>query len=184
VTTDALTAIALLAVGGLLIVLTRRGRPRLTRQVRAGVRATLAAYPALDRRRAYTALTRSRDGLAIALLLLNTAAKHNSKLYEHKAALLRAVVDASRRSDWWMEKHTHPQATTLVDSYVVYVETTVAPILDLARIQISVHISEEEARKRFADAPAADGRSWAGVALQARAEEIAAAFIKKSVTQP
>lgn len=189
--TDTLTATPLLAVGALLLLfflrLTHR-RPHITSAVRQGVRATIAAYTdahhyafvGIDHRRIYPALTRSRDGLAVALLLLNAAAKSNPPLYGHKVALLRAVVDASRRADWWTQVHTHPLATTYTDTFVVYVETTIGPILDISRVQLSVHISAEDVARSFPDAPDAQGRGWAGIALQARAEEIAQAFLQRS----
>jgi len=187
--TDALTVLPLLAVGVLLIILARLRSPRITPAVRRAVRATIAAsaastglnpFAGVHHQRIYPALTRSRDGLAVALLLLNAAAKTNPALYEHKVVLLRAVVDASQRGAWWMSPHDHPLATTYTDTSVVYVETTIGPILDLERVQISAHVSAPDAIQHFADAPTADGRGWAGIALQPRAAEIAREFLARN----
>jgi hypothetical protein len=175
---DVLTLI-LIAIALILALLARMGRPRLSRNVQHGIRTALRCSPTLPQRRAYRRLTASRDGLAVAMLLLNAAAKTRKELYEHKVPLLRAMVAASRREEWWMEQHDHPMATDYTGTYVVFVETTIGQILpDIPRVQIAVHISAEDAA-RFPNAPEPAGRTWAGISLQARAEEIARAFLHR-----
>lgn len=174
-TTDYRTMMLLLALAVLLLMIDRWQRWQTER----GIRATLRCYPALNNRRTFRRLTTDRDGLAVALLLLNTAAKQYTGLYRHKVPLLRAVVAASQATEWWMEKHDHDQATTYTNTYVIFVETTIGQILDIARVQISAHISAEDATRYFSDAPEANGRKWAGIPLQPRAEEIALAFVSR-----
>lgn len=173
---DVLTLI-LIAIALILALLARMGRPRLSRNVQHSIRAALRCSPTLPQRRAYRRLTASRDGLAVALLLLNAAAKTHQELYPFKVPLLGAVLAASRRDEWWMERHDHPMATNYTGTYVVFVETTIGQILpDIPRVQLSVHISAEDAAC-FPDAPEPAGRTWAGISLQARAEAIARAFL-------
>jgi hypothetical protein len=173
---DVLTLI-LIAIALLLALLARMGRPRLSRNVQHGIRAALRCFPTLPQRRAYRRLIASRDGLAVAMLLLNAAAKTRKELYQHKVPLLRAIVDTSRRDEWWIERHDHPLATDYTGTIAVFVETSIGQILpDIPRVQLSVHISAEDAAQ-FPDAPAPAGRTWAGIALQARAEAIAHAFM-------
>lgn len=173
--TDTLTALLLLALAALLWLISRWPHWQLER----GVKAALRCYPALNNRRALRQLTASRDGLAVALLLLNAAAKQHPRLYRHKVPLLRAVVAASERGEWWMEQHDHDQTTSYTNTYAVFVETTIGPILDIPRVQLSAHIRAEDAARHFADAPEANGRRWAGLPLQPRAEEIARAFVSR-----
>jgi hypothetical protein len=177
-TEDTFTLI-LIAIALLLALLARLSRPRLRRDVQQGIRAALRCYPALPQRRAYRRLTASRDGLAVAMLLLNAAAKTRKELYQHKVPLLRAIVAASQRHEWWLERHDHPLATDYTGTVAVFVETSIGQILpDIPRVQLSVHSSAEDA-VQFPDAPAPAGRTWAGIALQARAEAIAQAFIAR-----
>jgi hypothetical protein len=173
-TTDT-TTLLLLAVAVLLLVIDRW--PRW--QAKRAVRAMLRCYPTLNNRRAYRRLTASRDGLAVSLLLLNAAAKQHTLLYRRKVPLLRAVVAASDRGEWWMERHDHEQATTYRNTYIVFVETTIGQILDIPRVQLSAHVSAEDAARHFAGAPEPGGRRWSGIPLQARAEEIARAFVSR-----
>ncbi|MBX0330088.1 hypothetical protein K2Z83_20685 [Oscillochloris sp. ZM17-4] len=175
---NATLIVIIIAAGGVLTIYARR-RPRVTAEVRAALVATLLAYPDIEAYRAYRVLSSSRDGLAVALLLLNAAAKSNAELYAHKVALLRAVVQASRRRDWWMQAHTHPDATGDTNTVAIFVETSIGPILDIPRVQLSAHISAENAAAYFAAAPSPRGRGWAGIALQPRAEEIARAFLAR-----
>ena len=62
---------------------------------------------------------------------------------------------------------------------VVFIETTIGQILDISCVQISAHISTEDATRYFSEAPEANGRKWAGIPLQPRAEEIALAFVSR-----
>ncbi len=167
----------LIIVALLLVLAARPTRPRLSAVARRGIQATLSCYhPALTSQDGHT-LAANRDGLAVALLLLNAAAKANPALYAYKVALLRALVDASGRDDWWAERHDHPETTSDTGTVAIFVETTIGPILDLERVQISAHVSNEDAAAHVPDAPAPSGRRWARVALQPRAAQIAAAFI-------
>lgn len=177
---DTLLTLLLLAAAALLRILNRLGRRRPSEAAIRAVKATLSCYPALNSYQAAARLTASRDGLAVALLLLNAAAKANPALYAHKVALLRAVVDASRRGEWWAERHDHPLATAYTDTYAVFVETSIGPILDLERVQISAHVSAADAATHFGDAPPANGRRWAGIPLQPRAAELAMAFLNQA----
>lgn len=177
--TDHLTT-PLLAIAVPLLLLGRWGHSHVTGPVRKGVWGALRCYPALNNRRAYRRLTASRDGLAVVLLLLNAAAKSHPELYEHKVLLLRAIVAASRDDEWWVEQHDHPQATDYQGTCVVFVETTIGPILsDVPRVQLAAHISADDAASHFPNTPAANGRSWSGISLQPHAEEIAKAFIRR-----
>ncbi|NJO81554.1 MAG: hypothetical protein HC828_01500 [Blastochloris sp.] len=142
-------------------------------------RAVLRHYPALAVHPNRARLHRSRDGLALLTLLCNAAAKQHPELYRYKVPLLRAVVARSRRREWWAQAHTHDQATTYLNTVAVFVETTIGPILDLPGVQLSAHISAEDARRYFRRAPCPNGRPWAGIPLQARAEEIARAYLDR-----
>ena len=165
----------------LCIALVWRGRThlpsaKLHEVARRGIQATLrCSYQELDTPLAYRTLPRSRDGLAVAVLLRNAASKTNPARYADTVPLLRALVDASGRGDWWAERHDHPEATSDTGTVAIFVETTIGPILDLARVQICAHVSAKDAAAHVPDAPAANGRTWARVALQPRAAAIAAA---------
>lgn len=152
-------------------------RPALIRWQAA--RAVLRCYPALDTPQARKALLGSRDGLALLTLLCNAAAKQHPHLYRHKVPLLHAVVAASSREEWWAVAHTHQEATSYKDTVLILVDTGIGPILDLSGIQLTAHVSKPDAARYFPNAPEANGRRWAGVPLQARAAEIAAAFIER-----
>ncbi len=117
-------ATLIISIFGSRIVFIReaRGRPRITAKVRSAMVAALLAYPQLDTYRAYPVLRRSRDGLAVALLLLNAAAKTNAALYAHTVPLLRAIVCASSRREWWVEHHEHPMVTTSTSTVAAFVE--------------------------------------------------------------
>ena len=153
--------------------------PRLSQDVRRGIQATLECYPTIDTSQVFTILTSSRDGLGIALLLLNNAAKSHQGLYSYKVALLRALVGASRTSDWWVVKHSHAEATNYRDTMLIYVNTTVGPLLNIPTIQITAHVSIADYQAHFADAPEANGRTWAGIPLQPHAEQIARAYVQR-----
>lgn len=171
------TALTLLL---LLLCLRLRGRNARPVAILTAVDATLGHYPKLNNARARSALLGSRDGLAIATLLLNAAAKQHPELYKHKVVLLRAVIEASKAHEWWAVEHTHPEATVYRDTVMIYVETTAGPLLDIDHIQLTAHVSKADADAYFADAPEANGRSWAGIPLQPRAAEIAVAYIEKA----
>ncbi|NTU78981.1 MAG: hypothetical protein HGA45_06195, partial [Chloroflexales bacterium] len=134
-------------------------------------------YPQLDTPAARRQLQASRDGLAVALLLLNREAKVRPQLYRHKVPLLRAVIERSDPGEWWAQEHTHRLATTYTDTFVIFVETSIGPILDLERVQISAHVSRADLARFFPGAPEANGRRWSGIPLQERAAELATAFL-------
>lgn len=175
-----LFAMAGVALTLLFLFLQRRDRNAPSMATVTAVDATLEHYPTLNNSRARSALLGSRDGLAIATLLLNAAAKQHPELYKHKVVLLRAIIEASKAHEWWAVEHTHPEATVYRDTVMIYVETTAGPLLDIDRIQLTAHVSKADADAYFADAPEANGRSWAGIPLQPRAAEIAAAYIEKA----
>lgn len=149
----------------------------LAGRARCAIAAALRYYPQLDTPAARRQLWASRDGLAVALLLLNREAKVRPQLYRHKVPLLRAVIQRSDRSEWWAQEHTHREASTYTDTFVIFVETSIGPILDLERVQISAHISRADLTRCFWGAPEANSRRWSGIPLQERAAELAAAYL-------
>lgn len=136
----------------------------------------LRAYPALEQHPRRHRLLRSRDGIALLALLCNAAAKRNSALYRHKLTLIRATVARSGRSEWWIDPHRFDEGYPV--AYGIFIETTIGPICDLDRVQVVFHITEADARF-FRNAPTTNGRTWAGIPLQGRAEEIARAFLEQ-----
>lgn len=168
------TLIAALLLG-VTVIVTRSTRYRLWR----AAHATLRYFPAAYTRGSVRRLLTSRDGLAVLLLLCNTAAKQHPRLYRYKVLILHATVAATALSDWWIDEHTHKDASTYTDTMIIFIETTVGPILDIPRVQLSAHVSKADAARFFPNAPQANGRRWAGIALQPRAAEIAAAFIQR-----
>jgi hypothetical protein len=151
----------------------------LAGQARHAIASTHRHNPQLDSPVARRRLRSSRDGLAIALLLLNRAAKVMPQLYKHKVPLLRALVARSGRNDWWGQEHTHREASTYTDTFAIFVETTIGPILDLPRVQISAHVSRADFNRFFSHASEANGRRWSGIPLQERATELAAAYLAR-----
>lgn len=163
--------IALIALAACFLSLPMIGRRMLLHMAYVGV---LRAYPALEQHPNRQRLLRSRDGIALLALLCNAAAKQNPALYRHKLTLVRATVARSKRSEWWIDPHRFDQGHPV--AYGIFIETSIGPILDLERVQMVFHITEADARF-FCNAPTATGRTWAGIPLQSRAEELALAFL-------
>lgn len=151
----------------------------LAAAARRAIAATLPFYPQLDSPETRRRLRSIRDGLAVALLLLNREAKVTPQLYKHKVPLLRALVARSGSGDWWGQEHTHREASTYTDTFVIFVETTIGPILDIPGVQISAHISRADFNRFFPHAPASNDRRWSGILLQERAAELAAAYLAR-----
>ncbi len=158
----------------LVALLPRIGR-RLALQL--AYHAVLRAYPALERHPRRRRLLCSRDGVALLALLCNAAAKHRPTLYRHKAFLIHAAVVRSRRRDWWID--THATAPGAAPRPILLLNTTIGPILDLERVQLSFHLHQRDVARFFRHAPAAQGRRWMGVPLQPHIEALALAWLNR-----